>query len=165
MSLMKENYQKRLIDDKIAKYLTIFGAISIEGPKWCGKTWTSLNHANSVTYMTEKSSKDLALVDPKYIFTNNYPQLIDEWQLVPNIWDAVRHACDEDNIKGKFILTESTSLTKEEQEQEVFHTGTERIASLKMNPMSLYESGDSNGLISITDMLNNTVIEGHVDRI
>lgn len=157
MSLRRKDYHERLIDDKIAKYLTIFGAVSIEGPKWCGKTWTSLNHANSVSYMTERSPRDLAKVDPKYIFSNERPQLIDEWQLVPSIWDAVRHECDSDHEKGKFILTGSTSLTKEESEEEVFHSGTGRIAVMKMYPMSLYESGDSRGDVSITDMLNNTV--------
>lgn len=155
MSLTKENYSKRLIDDKLSKYLKIFGAVSIEGPKWCGKTWTSLNHANSVVYMTEKDKRDLAKANPKYIFESARPELIDEWQLVPSIWDSVRHECDSDHIKGKFILTGSTTLTKEEEEEEVFHSGAGRIATLKMYPMSLYESGDSSGDISLSDMLNN----------
>lgn len=157
MSLKMEEYRERLIDEKISKYLNIFGAVSIEGPKWCGKTWTSLNHANSVTYMTERSPRDLAKVDPKYIFTKERPQLIDEWQLVPPIWDAVRHECDSNHEKGKFILTWSTTLTKEESEDEVFHSGTGRIASMKMYPMSLYESGESTGDVSIRDMLNDKV--------
>ena len=165
MSLKKENYRKRLIDDKISRYLNIFGAISLEGPKWCGKTWTSLNHANSVTYMTERSSRDLAKVDPKYIFTNERPQLIDEWQLVPSIWDAVRNECDVDHNKGKFILTGSTTLTKEEDEEEVFHSGTGRIATMKMYPMSLYESGDSTGDVSITEMLNDTVESKYIRKV
>ena len=155
MSLTKENYSKRLIDDKLSKYLKIFGAVSIEGPKWCGKTWTSLNHANSVVYMTEKDKRDLAKANPKYIFESVRPELIDEWQLVPSIWDSVRHECDNDHNKGKFILTGSTTLTKEEKEEEVFHSGAGRIATLRMYPMSLYESGDSNGEISLLDMLNN----------
>jgi len=157
MSLKREDYRKRLIDDKISKFLKIFGAVSIEGPKWCGKTWTSLNHANAVMYMTERSPRDLAKVDPKYIFTDERPQLIDEWQLVPSIWDAVRHECDSDHEKGKFILTGSTTLTKQESEEEVFHSGTGRIAIMKMYPMSLYESGDSTGDVSILEMLNNEV--------
>lgn len=165
MSLRKEQYRKRLIDDKIDKYLKIFGAISIQGPKWCGKTWTSLNHANSVTYMTEKSSRELAKIDPKYIFTKKSPQLIDEWQIVPAIWDTVRHECDNDYEKGKFILTGSTSLTKEEKEEEVFHSGTGRIAIIRMYPMSLYESGDSTGEVSIRDMLNNNVKCGYVRKV
>ena len=155
MSLTKENYSKRLIDDKLSKYLKIFGAVWIEGPKWCGKTWTSLNHANSVVYMTEKDKRDLAKANPKYIFESVRPELIDEWQLVPSIWDSVRHECDNDHNKGKFILTGSTTLTKEEKEEEVFHSGAGRIATLRMYPMSLYESGDSNGEISLLDMLNN----------
>ncbi|MBE6155790.1 MAG: ATP-binding protein [Firmicutes bacterium] len=157
MNLKKEDYRQRLIDEKIKKYLNVFGAISIEGPKWCGKTWTSLNHASSVTYMTERGPRDLAKVDPKYIFTSQRPQLIDEWQLVPSIWDAVRHECDSDHDKGKFILTGSTTLSKDEGEEEVFHSGTGRIASMKMYPMSLYESGDSSGDVGITDMLEGVV--------
>ena len=162
MSLRKDGYKIRLMDEKIAKYLRIFGAVSIEGPKWCGKTWTALNHVNSATYMTEKSQKDLAQVDPKYIFRKERPQLIDEWQIVPSIWDAVRHECDKDHDKGKFILTGSTSLTEEEHEDKVFHTGTGRIASLRMNPMSLYESGESTGEASISEMLNGKINEGYV---
>lgn len=153
----EKDYRKRLIDDKIDRYLKIFGAISIQGPKWCGKTWTSLKHANSVSYMTEKSPRDLAKVDPKYIFNQDRPQLIDEWQLVPSIWDAVRHECDSDHDKGKFILTGSTSLSKEEREDEIFHSGTGRIAIMKMNPMSLYESGDSTGDVSIEEMFSGNV--------
>ena len=141
MSLRRENYRERLIDAKITKYLKIFGSICIEGPKWCGKTWTALNHANSATYMTEKSSQDLANIDPKYIFTAEKPQLIDEWQIVPSIWDSVRNECDKDHNKGKFILTGSTSLSKEDLETKIYHTGTGRIASMNMYPMSLYESG------------------------
>ena len=157
MSLEKKDYRKRLIDDKIDRYLKIFGAISIQGPKWCGKTWTSLKHANSVSYMTEKSPRDLAKVDPKYIFNQDRPQLIDEWQLVPSIWDAVRHECDSDHDKGKFILTGSTSLSKEEREEEIFHSGTGRIAIMKMNPMSLYESGDSTGDVSIEEVFSGNL--------
>ena len=157
MSLRKDDYKERLIDEKITRYLRIFGAVSVEGPKWCGKTWTSLNHANSATYMTDKNSRELAKIDPKYIFTEDRPELIDEWQLVPSIWDAVRNECDSDHDKGKFILTGSTSLSKSDKETEVFHSGTGRIASMKMYPMSLYESGDSSGDISISDMVSNKV--------
>ena len=107
--------------------------------------------------MTEKSPRDLAKVDPKYIFNQDRPQLIDEWQLVPSIWDAVRHECDSDHDKGKFILTGSTSLSKEEREDEIFHSGTGRIAIMKMNPMSLYESGDSTGDVSIEEMFSGNV--------
>ena len=162
MSLKKDNYKERLIDEKISKYLKVFGAISIEGPKWCGKTWTSLNHANSVTYMTERSPRDLANINPKYIFTKEKPQLIDEWQLVPSIWDSVRHECDSDHEKGKFILTGSTTLFNK---SDIFHSGVGRIALMKMYPMSLYESGDSTGNVSISDMLLGKVKFGHEKRV
>ena len=165
MSLTRDGYKQRLIDEKVARLLRIFGAVSIEGPKWCGKTWTSLNHANSVTYMTEKSIRDLASVDPKYIFVKERPQLIDEWQIVPNVWDAVRHECDSDHFKGKFILTGSTSLKKRNKEAVIYHTGTGRIAPLRMFPMSLFESGDSTGDVSLTGMLNGEVQEGFIRRI
>ncbi len=157
MSLTNKDYKTRLIDEKINKYLKIFGAISIEGPKWCGKTWTSLNHSESVSYLTERGPRDLAKVDPKYIFNEKRPQLIDEWQLVPSIWDSVRHECDSSKEKGKFILTGSTSLSKELEEEEVFHSGTGRIAMMRMHPMSLFESGDSTGDVSISDMLSGNV--------
>ena len=165
MSLTKEGYRQRLVDEKISRYLRVFGAVCIEGPKWCGKTWTSLNHANSVSYVTEKSVLNLASVDPKYIFTKERPQLIDEWQIVPEIWDAVRHECDSDHDKGKFILTGSTSLKKKRGEQKVYHTGTGRIAMLRMHPMSLYESGDSSGDASLLSMLNGQIKEGWVRKV
>ena len=165
MSLTKEGYRQRLVDEKISRYLRVFGAVCIEGPKWCGKTWTSLNHANSVSYVTEKSVLNLASVDPKYIFTKERPQLIDEWQIVPEIWDAVRHECDSDHDKGKFILTGSTSLKKKRGEQKVYHTGTGRIAMLRMHPMSLYESGDSSGDASLLSMLNDQIKEGWVRKV
>ncbi len=165
MSLVPKDYRKRLIDEKIDKYLKIFKAISIEGPKWCGKTWTSLNHAQSVTYMTERSPRDLAKVDPKYIFNEKRPQLIDEWQLVPSIWDSVRHECDNSKDTGKFILTGSTSLDKNEKEEVVFHSGTGRIATMRMYPMSLYESGDSTGDVSISDMLSGSVKGKYIRKV
>lgn len=162
MSLTKEGYLPRLIDKKITRHLHVFGAVSVEGPKWCGKTWTSLNHSNSVTYMTEKSARDLANVDPKYIFKKEWPQLIDEWQVVPAIWDAVRHECDHDSVKGKFLLTGSTSLDERGEETQVFHSGTGRISLLRMHPMSLFESGKSTGEASITDMRSGVINEGYV---
>ncbi len=165
MSLRKERYRDRLVDEHLARYLRIFGAVVIEGPKWCGKTWTGLNSANSVAYLTEKSVRNNAMIDAKYIFTKERPQLIDEWQVVPEIWDAVRNECDSDHYKGKFILTGSTSLEKREEETPIFHTGTGRIASLRMYPMSLYESGDSTGEASLSGMLAGEIREGFVRNI
>ena len=163
MSLKKQGYRSRLIDKKVSQYLNVFGAVSIEGPKWCGKTWTGLNHANSVSYMDERSTRDLARVDPKYIFTHERPQLIDEWQIVPEVWDAVRHECDSNQEKGKFILTGSTTLEGEEdEEQRIHHTGIGRIATVKMHPMSLFESGESSGEASLTEMKSGEIKEGYV---
>lgn len=164
MKLTKRGYLPRLIDAKLEKYLSIFGAVLIEGPKWCGKTWTCLNQSSSATFMTEKSQRELAKIDAKYVFTGKYPQLIDEWQVVPEIWDAVRHECDSDQNKGKFILTGSTTLSNE-SEDKIFHTGTGRIAALRMNPMSLYESKDSSGEASISDMLSGELKDGYVKKI
>ena len=166
MSLTKEGYLPRLIDKKVSRYLRVFGGVSIEGPKWVGKTWTGLNHAESVTYMTEKGPRNLAGIDPKYIFTKERPQLIDEWQIVPGIWDAVRHECDSDSGTGKFILTGSTVLHSTENDDDiVYHSGTGRIAMLQMHPMSLYESGDSTGKASISDMLRGKLDEGYEGKV
>lgn len=165
MSLTKDGYKLRLIDERLKRYLTIFGAVSIEGPKWCGKTWTSLNHANSVAYVTEKSTRSNAEIDPKYIFKKDRPQLIDEWQIVPEIWDAVRNECDSDHEKGKFILTGSTSLKKRHGEEKVYHSGTGRIAPIRMHPMSLFESGDSTGEASLQGMLFGEIREGFVRKV
>lgn len=165
MSLTEKGYKKRLIDDKIERYLDVFGAISIEGAKWCGKTWTALNHAESVSYVTETNIKKLALINPKNIFTEKRPQLIDEWQIVPSIWDSVRHECDRNHSTGKFILTGSTTLRKEKQREQVHHSGAGRIARMKMQTMSLYELGDSTGDISIREMLENKDISKNIGEV
>lgn len=164
MALTRENYRERLVDKKLEKYVKVFGAVSIDGPKWCGKTWTALNHAESVSFVTEKEIRNLAEVNPKYIFQEARPQLIDEWQLVPEIWDSVRHECDTDGKKGKFILTGSTTLNKEKMKN-VFHSGAGRIARLKMHTMSLYESGDSSGEVSIMDMYNSKVESRYLGKV
>ena len=159
MKVNNKEYKERLIDHKIDKYLNIFGAISIEGPKWCGKTWTSIRHSKTLTFMDDDNNKELATLDPKSIITNNLeerPQLIDEWHLVPSIWVVVRRECDKSSIKGNFILTGSTTLTDEEQREKMKHSGIGRIAKVKMYTMSLFESGDSTGKASITNMYNET---------
>ncbi len=165
MSLREKDYKERLIDKKIERYLDTFGAILIEGPKWCGKTWTALNHAESAVYVTETSTKRLALINPKNIFSDKRPQLIDEWQIVPSIWDSVRHECDRGKGPGNFILTGSTTLKKEIQGKQVYHSGAGRIARLKMETMSLYESLDSSGVVSITDMLDNKNINKNTGEV
>jgi predicted AAA+ superfamily ATPase len=157
MSLRKENYIDRLIDKKIEEYLSVFGAISIEGPKWCGKTWASLNHANSKVLLDDEETKEKAKLDLNLILNDEKPELIDEWNLIPEVWDAVRRKCDDTTEKGNYILTCSTKLTDAEQKEKIHHSGAGRIGKLEMHTMSLYESGDSTGKVSIQDMLNNNV--------
>ena len=157
MPLRKEEYIDRLVDKKIDEYLTVFGAVSIEGPKWCGKTWASLNHANSVVFLDEEESKEKAKLSLDLILNEEKPELIDEWNLIPEVWDAVRRKCDETTKKGNYILTCSTKLTDEEQKEKIHHSGAGRIGKIQMHTMSLYESGDSTGKVSIQDMLNNNL--------
>ena len=157
MSLRKENYIHRLIDKKIDEYLSVFGAISIEGPKWCGKTWASLNHANSKVLLDDEETKEKAKLDLNLILNDEKPELIDEWNLIPEVWDAVRRKCDDTTEKGNYILTCSTKLTDAEQKEKIHHSGAGRIGKLEMHTMSLYESGDSTGKVSIQDMLNDNV--------
>lgn len=161
MSLKKDGYLERLIDKKIDECLNIFGAVSIVGPKWCGKTWTSLAHANTVRYINKDDEQMINLVqmDVNQILIGDYPILIDEWQLVPQIWDNVRRKCDEDKVKGKYILTGSAT----EKEGTIDHSGAGRICKLNMGTMSLYESGESDGTVSINDLFLNNV-QNHVSK-
>lgn len=150
----KSDYKKRIIDEVIEQYLKVSGAICIEGPKWCGKTWTSSYHSNSEFLVGDPkngfSNRKLAELDPSLVLQGETPRMIDEWQKVPSIWDATRAEVDKRHKKGQIILTgSSTPKTKG-----ILHSGTERIVSLKMNTMSLYESGDSTGLISLKELCN-----------
>ena len=165
MSLKKKGYRERLIDKEIAENLKIFGAISIEGPKWCGKTWTALNHSNSVAYLNNTADNfrelHLAQMDVDLVLNKEYPETIDEWQEVPAIWDAVRFKCDQDKIKGKYILTGSaTSKSKK-----IKHSGAGRICKMKMYTMSLYESGESSGDVSLKDLFDLKVENKLVDKV
>lgn len=163
MPLTKKGYTKRLIDNELDELLTMFGAISIEGPKYCGKTWTALNHANSSVLLTKSdnpnSDYQKALIDRSLIYTGVYPELIDEWQSIVQIWDDVRTKCDEDGEKGKFILSGSSVPVNQ---KDIFHSGAGRIYKLNMYTMSLYESGDSSGIVSLMSMFNNEVINANL---
>lgn len=147
-----KEYKKRIVDRKIQSYLELFGAILIEGPKWCGKTWTSKYNSNSEFLVASPSgnfnNKKLALINPELALNGKIPRLIDEWQEVPSLWDAVRGRIDESSTKGQFILTGSASVNKDNY----IHSGTGRIARLRMRPMTLYESNKSSGLISLYDI-------------
>lgn len=154
----EKEYKRRLIDDKIEEFLDVFGALIIEGPKWVGKTWTAYKHTNTQVTLAEESFRNLASSNPKFLFTDKSPQLIDEWQLVPQVWDCVRNECDKRSGKGHFILTGSTSLSNKKK-QLVFHSGAGRFARMRMYPMSLYESGDSIGKVSLLDLYNGKMFD------
>ena len=150
-------YRSRIIDKIVEKYLNTFGAVCIEGPKWCGKTWTSLYHSKSAIKLGDPNgnfqNRQLAQLAPSMVLEGEKPRLIDEWQEVPPIWDAVRYHVDQTGNKGQFILTGSSTPNHKGQ----LHSGAGRIARIKMLPMSLYESGDSSGLISLEDLCNGCI--------
>ena len=151
-----DNYKKRVIDKTLDFYISTFGAVLIEGPKWCGKTWTSRYHSNSEYLLANPSgnfnNKKLAMMNPELALIGDKPRLIDEWQEVPSIWDAVRSKVDEVTEKGQYILTGSATVNKDKY----IHSGTGRIARIKMRPMSLFESGYSDGKISLKDICDKT---------
>ncbi len=146
-------YKPRIIDDTIEKYLKTAGAVCIEGPKWCGKTWSSAYHCNSQFFLGDPDNnfqnRKLAELSPNLILAGDTPRLIDEWQEVPPVWDAVRHEVDLRSAKGQFILTGSATPNH----KGILHSGAGRIAKLNMYPMSLYESGDSTGQVSLRDIM------------
>ena len=151
-------YKSRLVDEILKRKLMGVGAVLIEGLKWCGKTTTAEQQANSVIYMDNPANRTnnikLAETDPDLILEGATPRLIDEWQIAPALWDAVRFNVDHRNKDGQFILTGSAVPQISPEEKEKMHTGTGRISRLKMRTMSLWESGESNGAISLKEILN-----------
>lgn len=143
-------YLPRVIDENVKRHLEVFGAVCIEGPKWCGKTWTSAFHSRSAVYIGDPKgsfqNRRLAELDPNLVLDGEAPHLIDEWQDVPSIWDAVRFRVDQTNETGRFILTGSSTPKR----KGIMHSGVGRIAKLRMRPMSLFESGDSSGKVSLS---------------
>ena len=148
----KKGYRPRIIDNKIEEYLGVFGALCIEGPKWCGKTWTSSFHSRSEIYLGDPAgnfqNRNLAELSPDLVLQGEPPRLIDEGQEVPPLWDAVRFHVDQSSEKGLFILTGSSTPNH----KGILHSGAGRIARIRMRPMSLYESGDSSGMVSLGDL-------------
>lgn len=151
--LTKNGYLNRLIDAKIARMLNVFGGVCIEGPKWCGKTWAALNAAESVFYVGDPAgnfqNRRLAEIDASLALAGSHPHLIDEWQEVPQIWDSVRSDLDSHPGHGRYILTGSSVPRREEY----IHSGTGRIAKLKMRTMTLFETGDSDGSASLRELM------------
>ena len=148
-----EHYKPRISDQLLVDLLEACGSVLVEGSKWCGKTTTAEQAAKSVVYMADPADGErniqLARTSPKYLLEGETPRLIDEWQVVPKLWDAVRFEVDHRRKLGQFILTGSAVPASRD---EIIHTGTGRIASLLMRPMSLWESSDSNGTVSLASL-------------
>ena len=157
MSLTRIGYCSRLVDEQIKRYLNIFGAICIEGPKWCGKTWTALTHSNSASFLASPENnfqnRTMAQLDPNLVLNGEPPRLLDEWQEVPALWDAVRHSVDETGDRGRYILTGSATP----QLKGIIHSGTGRITKIRMRTMSLFESGDSTGKVSLRNLFSRSL--------
>ena len=149
------NYIERVCDAELQDKLDAFGAVHITGPKWCGKTTTAKQFAKSYIEMQDPDMRDsyihTAQIKPSNLLSGKNPRLIDEWQIAPNLWDAVRVSVDKRNESGLYILTGSNSIDK----TAIMHTGTGRIDTLQMYPMSLYETGESNGKISLSELFKN----------
>lgn len=145
----RSQYKPRLIDQRLAMYLATFGAVCIEGPKWCGKTWTGTYHSKSEILIgspeSNFSNRRLAEISPAAILEGDAPRLIDEWQEVLPLWDAVRYEVDRRGQKGQFILTGSATPKR----KGIRHSGAGRIGILKMHPMTLFETGVSSGKVSL----------------
>ena len=161
ISSMKKVYKQRIVDKLLARKLAGKGAILIEGAKWCGKTTTAEQIANSVLYMSEtgkiEQNKQLAIINPKLLLQGARPRLIDEWQLAPTLWDSIRFEADHADELGLYILTGSSVPA---DMSDVFHTGTGRFGWLKMRPMSLWESEESSGDVSLKSLFDDSDIAG-----
>ena len=160
---MKE-YRKRIVDDILTRKLEGKGAVLIEGPKWCGKTTTAEQIAASILYMDDPEKKEqnisMSELNPKRLLKGETPRLIDEWQLAPKLWDAIRFEVDHRRELGQFLLTGSAVPV---DTKEITHSGTGRFTWLTMRPMSLYESGDSTGDVSLKDLFEKNTVDGESD--
>ena len=147
--MTQTEYLPRLIDQQVETYLQTFGAVCIEGPKWCGKTWTSAHHSKSAINIGDPAgnfqNRQLAELSPELVLEGDTPRLIDEWQEVPPLWDAVRYKVDQTSVRGQFILTGSATPNH----KGILHSGAGRIGRLRMRPMTLYENGVSSGQVSL----------------
>ena len=155
-----KDYKRRLSDTKISQILENVPAICIEGPKWCGKTWTARNNAKSAIYIGDPTNnfqnRRIAEADPESVLMGDKPRLIDEWQEVPAIWDAVRFNVDKNGSNNQYVLTGSSTP----KNKGVMHSGAGRIVRFAMDTMTLFETGDSNGEVSLLDIAQNKEISG-----
>lgn len=162
-----KNYKRRIVDDKIEHYLKLFGAITIEGPKYCGKTWAGRYHSNSEVFLhkttgEQSNNVELAKISPSLVLEGEKPKLIDEWQEATNLWDEIRLEVDKTGLKGQYILTGSSTPNR----KGISHSGAGRYGKIYLRTMSLFESGDSTGDISLKDLCNDILKEkltGEVD--
>ncbi len=161
------NYRKRVADQILLNKMEGKGAVLIEGPKWCGKTTTAEQIAASVLYMDDPETKDqniaMAGINPKRLLAGKTPRLIDEWQLAPKLWDAIRFEVDHRGALGQFVLTGSAVPP---ETKEITHSGTGRFSWLTMRPMSLFESGESTGEVSLKALFDGAeTVDGaaHLD--
>ena len=152
------NYLKRTADGYLSLQLASSGAVLIEGPKWCGKTTTAAQQAKSIISLQDPDMRDsyqaTAEVKPSLLLAGDTPRLIDEWQEAPVLWDAVRTMVDKRNEFGQFIMTGSNSIDSKKKKEYIKHSGSGRIAKMQMLPMSLYESLESNGKISLQSLFD-----------
>lgn len=150
-----KNYRKRIADDILMRKLEGKGAVLIEGPKWCGKTTTAEQIAASILYMDDPEKKEqnitMSELNPKRLLKGAVPRLIDEWQLAPKLWDAIRFEVDHLGEPWQFVLTGSAVPA---DTKGIAHSGTGRFTWLTMRPMSLYESGESTGDVSLEDLFS-----------
>ncbi len=147
------NYRKRIADKQVKEFLKLFGAVVIEGPKYCGKTWLGRYHANSEILLYQSTGNtsnnvELAKISPEVVLEGEKPRLIDEWQEATNLWDEIRYDVDKTGLKGQYILTGSSTPKREG----INHSGAGRFGRIFLRTMSLYESGDSSGLVSLKDV-------------
>lgn len=155
-----DNYKSRIADTVLARKLAGKGAVLIEGPKWCGKTTTAEQQAKSIIYLddpaTIKENLLKAELAPQELLEGKHPRLLDEWQIAPQLWDTIRFDVDHRRGNGHYILTGSSVPIEdnEEESQNIRHSGTGRYGWVKMRPMALYESGESNGSISLKELFN-----------
>lgn len=159
MQIDGREYLPRHIDAVVERHLRAFGAIEVAGTMWSGKTWTSRAHASSLATLDDANTRELASLSPGTVLAGENPRVIDEWQEAPGLWDAVRRKVDESGERGLYILTGSSRPAKDKTS----HVGAGRISRLRMWPMSLSESGDSNGSVSLAGLLNGEFEPGPVE--
>ena len=160
-TLRPDGYIPRIVDAQVERYLRTFGFVEVAGTKWCGKTWTSLAHAASASYVEE--ALGLAGADPTMMLVGERPHVVDEWQLVPAIWDAARREVDRGGVRGSFILTGSSAPAPSKGAGPV-HSGAGRVGRIRMHPMTLAESGESTGGVSLAGLFEGDFEPQRVER-